>query len=45
MQPVQLVEEVPGRVGGLVTITLRSVQNPDAASAVGRGSTKLGRWF
>ena len=35
MQPVQLGEEVPGRVGGLVTVTLRSVQNPDAASTVG----------
>ena len=40
MQPVQLVEEVPGRVGGLGTITLRSVQNPDAANTVGWRSTK-----
>ena len=29
MQSVQLGGEVPGRVGGLVTITLRSVQKPD----------------
>ena len=35
MQPVQLGGDVPGRVGGLVTITLRSVQNLDAASTVG----------
>ena len=40
MQPVQLGEEVPGRVGSLVTITLRSVQNPDAVSTVGWGSTR-----
>ena len=39
MQPVQLGGEVPGRVGGLVTTILRSVQNPDAASTVGWGST------
>ena len=35
MQPIQLGGEVPSRVGGLVTITLRNVQNPDAASTVG----------
>ena len=35
MQPVQLGEEVPGRVGVLATITLRSVQNPDAVTTVG----------
>ena len=35
MQPVQLGGEVPGSVGGLLTITLRSVQNPDAVSTVG----------
>ena len=40
MQSVQLGEEVPGRVGSLVTITLRSVQNPDAVSTVGWGSTR-----
>ena len=40
MQPVQLVEEVPGRVGSLVTSTLRSVQNSDAASTVGWGCTR-----
>ena len=40
MQPVQLGGEVPGRVGGLVTITLRSVHNPDAANTVGWGSTR-----
>ena len=40
MQPVQLGEEVPGRVSGLVTSTLRSVQIPDAASTAGWGSTR-----
>ena len=40
MQSLQLGEEVPGRVGGLVTSTLRSVQNPDAASTAGWGSTR-----
>ena len=35
MQPIQLGGEVPGRIGGLVTITLRSVHNPDAVSTVG----------
>ena len=35
MQPVQLGGEVPSRVGGFDTITLRSVQNPDAARTVG----------
>ena len=40
MQQVQFGGEVPGRVGSLVTITLRSVQTPDAANAVGWGSTR-----
>ena len=40
MQPVQLGGEVPGRVGGFAIKTLRSVQNPDAANTVGRGSTR-----
>ena len=40
MRPIQLGGEVPGRVSGLVTITLRSVQTPDAASTVGWGSTR-----
>ena len=40
MQQIQLGGEVPGRVSGLVTSTLRSVQNSDAASTVRWGSTR-----
>ena len=40
MQQIQLGGEVPGRVGGFATITLRSVQKPDAASTVWWGSTR-----